>query len=410
MTVYLSNTRRLYQADSYLCEFDSVVTALTKTQNGYATALEATLFYPETGGQPCDTGSIGATEIERAIEDGDLILHIASREPSFKVGDRVTGRIDWPRRFINRQQHTGQHILSQAFLKVLDAETVSSRLGLDHSTIDIARLGLTWEDMERVERLANSIVYENREVKIYEAAPDRLEGVRAKKAPAGDLLRIVEVADFDVSPCGGTHSRRTGEVGLVKILRWEKVREATRVEFVCGRLAEADYFWKNRAVVEIAQEFTIKDTQVPSMVRDLNEGAKVLRREVAKLKARIAEYEVLDLLAKSQTVEGTRLITATFDDKSPAELRETAARLTAQGGTVALLAARGEKVHFVFSRSPDVASADMRSLIEIACRLTEGKGGGRAEVCEGGGKNPGRTEGALEQAVELLKRMLAGSQ
>ncbi len=399
-------TRRLYQTDTYAAEFESAVTAIKNLREGYAVALEATLFYPEAGGQPSDTGFIEDSGVEGVLEEGDDIFHVVTGKHSFEVGERVKARIDWPRRFINMQQHTGQHILSQAFLKALNAGTASSKLGTEHSTIDVARLNLTWEDMERVEQLANSVVYENRPVKTSQIRPDQAGDTRAKKALAGDLLRLVEVEDFDRSPCGGTHCSNTGEVGLIKILRWEKVRDTSRVEFVCGSLAEADYFWKSRALTELAQAFTTKDSQVPGIVRDLNEAGKALRREVARLRARLAAYEISDLETQAETVSGVRIVRAILEDRSPSELRELAARLTQKGSTVALLGSRGESVHFVFSRSPDVV-ADMRQVIGVAASAVEGKGGGRPEVCEGGGKNPGRAEEAIKEAVDTLKRLLS---
>jgi alanyl-tRNA synthetase len=394
-------TTRLYQTDTYATEFESAVTSVRQTEDGWAIVLDATLFYPESGGQPCDTGWLEGARIERVI-DGDDILHMAATAPGFEAGRRVLGKVDWARRFLNMQQHTGQHILSQAFLKILGANTVSSRLGLEHSTIDVGALGLGWADMERVERAANAVVYEDRPVKIYDARPDQLRGLRAKKEPAGDVLRIVEVSDFDISPCGGTHCRQTGEVGIVKIIRWEKVRETTRVEFLCGGLAEADYFWKSRAIVELAQAFTTKDTGIPEMVRDLAGANSALRKETGNLRGKLMDYEIRDLEAQAVPVGGASLVTAVFDDKPPAELREVAARLTAPGGRVALVASRGERLHLVFARSADVA-VDMRPLMQAATAVVDGKGGGKPEVCEGGGKNLARAAEALEAASGLLK-------
>lgn len=398
-------TRRLYQSDAYATEFESVVTAVTASQDRWAITLEATLLYPESGGQPCDTGRIESARVEHVTEAGDEIVHIAADRPAFRAGDRVRGAVDWPRRFLNMQQHTGQHVLSQAFLGILGAKTVSSKLGLEHSTIDVGALGLGWEDMERVERAANSVIYDNRPVKIYEAKPDQLKGLRAKKEPTGDVLRIVEVSDFDVSPCGGTHCRQTGEVGIIKIVRWEKVRETTRVEFLCGRLAEADYFWKSRAIVDLAQAFTTKDTGVAAMVRDLDGANRELRKEVGRLRSRITDYRTGDLEGCVQPVGSVGLVKALLDDVTPAELREMAARLTSQGGRVVLLASRDERLHLVFARSADV-SADMRRLMEAAAAIADGKGGGRPEVCEGGAKNLHRAEEALQAAADLLRTLL----
>jgi alanyl-tRNA synthetase len=400
-------TRRLYQDDSYATEFESRVVGVRPAGKCWEIALEATLFYPESGGQPCDVGWIDSARIDAVRESDDEIVHIASAEPALKPGQTVKGKIDWPARFLNMQQHTGQHILSQAFLRVLGARTVSSRLGIEHSTIDVSSPALTWEEVERVERAANAIVYENRPVKIYEARPGEIKGMRAKKEPVGEILRIVEVSDFDISPCGGTHTRSTGEVGLVKMLRWEKVRDTTRVEFLCGRLAEDDYFWKSRAVVELAQDFTARDRDLPALVRELDATARDLRKEIAKIKAKLAGFEADDLESRAEVVQGARVVHAIFEDKGPAELREMAARLTSRPGRVALLASRGEQVHFVFARSADLG-ADMRLALGAATAIADGRGGGRPEVAQGGGKKPEQAEEALAEARKAVANLLSG--
>jgi alanyl-tRNA synthetase len=397
--------RRLYQDDSYATEFTSRVVSVTELKGKYATALESTCFYPESGGQPCDTGSIEGLRIESVIEEQDDILHVSSAEPRFSPGETVSAKIDWSRRLTNMQQHTGQHILSQAFLRVLDAATVSSKLGLDHSTVDVARLDLTWEDMEKVETLANSIVFENRPVKVYEAQANEVSGLRLKKAVARDLLRVVEVEGFDKSPCGGTHLKETGEVGLIKILRWERVRDTTRAEFLCGRLAEADYFWKSRFIVDLAQELTTKDTSIPKQVRDLYEGQKHLRRQVEYLRSELLRFETAELETGAREISGVRVVSAYLETKNPTDIRDIALGLTQKGATVALLASGTDRVHFVFSRSGDVA-VDMRELIAAACKIVDGKGGGKPAVCQGGGKHPERTHEALRESERLLAKLL----
>jgi len=226
-------TRKLYQEDSYITEFTARVVSVGEHEGKQAIELDATHFYPEAGGQPCDTGTIGDVRIEATIvtggddgvrgateagddaaKKGSRILHITSGKPAFSEGDTVEAAIDWPARLLNMQQHTGQHILSQVFLSALDAATISSRLGLEHCTVDVSRRDLDWADMEKVETLANSIVFENRPVKIYEISPDEVEGLR-RKEPAGlERIRVVEIEGFDKTPCGGTHTRATGEVGL----------------------------------------------------------------------------------------------------------------------------------------------------------------------------------------------------
>ena len=476
-------TRKLYQEDSYVVEFTARVVSVEEHEGRQAIELDATHFYPEAGGQPCDTGMIGNVRIEavvalapgaegsscgdaagdanntsstgRADSDtpggGGRILHITSGNPSFSSGDSVNAAIDWPARFLNMQQHTGQHILSQAFLSTLDAATVSSRLGTEHCTVDVSLRDLSWEDMEKVEKLANSIVFENRPVNIYEISPDEVEGLR-RKEPAGlERIRVVEIEGFDKTPCGGTHTRATGEVGLIKILRREKVRETTRVEFICGELARRDYFWKSRFVVELAQEQTTKDANVPDLVRGLYDEHKQLRFRHEKVKRELMGYRARTLFeAASQEIGDALVIVAHIEDAEPDEIRQMAGMLTGggpgsggpgcagqerdgspgdypdgadapgedpdgecpeaeepPGGMVALLASGRDKVNFVFARSENL-DVDMRPLIKAATAIVDGKGGGRPEMCQGGGQDAGKAGEALEAAVELLAEALDG--
>jgi alanyl-tRNA synthetase len=403
-------SERLYQTDAYATEFEAVVSQVIEVSGRPGVILEGTYFYPESGGQPCDTGSLGGVAVEAVVEEGDSIVHVLAESPGFGSGDRVAGTVDWRRRFINMQQHTGQHILSQAFERVLEAPTVSSALGAEHSTIDVARLGITWEDMKRVEDLANKMVYENRAVEIYEVSPDEVGHIRTKKTKKQgverDLIRIVEVSAFDRSPCGGTHTRLTGEVGHIKIIRWEKVRDATRVEFLCGLLAADDYFWKNRFVVDLAQKLTTRDTNLPGLIDGMIDEAKDLRKEIGKLRAELAGYRVEELRAGAEVVAGTSIISATFDDLGLSELRQVALKAVQAGSTIVLFCYRGDKAQFVFSRSDNVA-VDMREAMKAACEAVGGRGGGRPEVAQGGGDDAGAAGAAMARALDIVRAGLA---
>jgi alanyl-tRNA synthetase len=399
-------TERLYQDDSYLTTFTSCVRRLRPHEGGHAVILDATLFYPESGGQPHDTGRIDDLTIDSVIEDGEDILHISSGEPAFGEGATVKGTIDWPRRFLNMQQHTGQHILSAAFIEELDAKTVSSKLAVDHCTVDVARLDLSWDEIQKIERLSNSIVYENRPVKVYQARSGEVEGLRMKKAIDREIVRIVEVEGFDRSPCGGTHCRMTGEIGLIKILRREKVRDTTRVEFICGILAEADYFWKSRFVVELAQDLTTRDSNVPKQIHDMLAGRKDLRREVQDLKRRLVKHEAARLTSGARSVGDIKIVSVYLKAREAWELREIAQELTGRGPFVALLACGLDRVQFVFACSREVA-VDMRKPMQAACGVVGGRGGGKPEMCQGGGKRVERAQEALDTAWETIERLLS---
>lgn len=393
-------TKRLYQQDSYLRGFTARIVKVQPAQKGCSIVLDQTAFYPESGGQPCDTGTISGKIVVDVFEIGDEIHHIVEDCSGLSIGDEVEGIIDWDRRFTNMQQHTGQHILSQAFLRALDAKTVSSHLGLEHCTIDLDLSGLDWGAAWRVESLANSIVYENRPVRIYNAEIGKVEGLRVKKEIDRDVLRIVEVEGFDKSPCGGTHCKTSGEVGLIKILRWETVRKNIRVEFICGKIALSDYFWKSKFIVDLAKRMTTKDSSIPEVIGNLIATNDDLRRRISDLERRLYAYRAKELLSSAEIFDDIKVVTALMEGETASGLNLISSEITQNPKTVALLAG-GTPVHFVFSRSKDL-SIDMRPLISVACQVMGGKGGGRPEVCQGGG---GKREKA-EEALDLVKKAL----
>lgn len=400
-------TKRLYREDPYLTRFKAWITNLEPCEAGYSVVLDQTAFYPESGGQPCDNGQIDGKRVLEVVEVGDEIRHIVEDGSGLSVGSEVEGIVDWDRRFTNMQQHTGQHILSQSFLRILSAKTVSSHLGLEHSTIDLEISDLDWDRASQVECLANSVVYQNRPVKIYEAEVGKVDGLRIKKEVKRDILRIVEVEDFDKSPCGGTHCRSSGEVGLIKILGWESVRKNVRVEFICGKLAESDYFWKSKFIVELARKMTTKDKEIPKMIGNLLDTNDSLRRRVSDLERRLRGYRASELLEVAELIGETRVVVALLDEETASGLNMISSQITENPKTVALLAG-GDPVYFVFSRSKDI-SIDMRQIISVACEVAEARGGGRPEVCQGGGGKRERAYEALAMAkkalVEIVKSL-----
>ncbi|GAH96778.1 unnamed protein product [marine sediment metagenome] len=247
-------TERLYYEDSYLKEFKAKVLKKIKIDNRKAVVLDETAFYPTSGGQPYDKGVIQDVPVVEVVEEGDEIIHILKEELKEKINSEVVVKIDWERRFDHMQQHSGQHILSGALMKLWGVETVSFHLGEEVCTLDIAKEKLTGEEAKKTEEYANEIIFENRLVKCYfvEEGED-LKRLNLRKVPEKtEKIRIIEVEDFDLSACGGTHCRATGEVGMIKITKWEKRGEKIRLEFICGRRAWKDYFWKNEVIKSIS--------------------------------------------------------------------------------------------------------------------------------------------------------------
>ena len=292
----MPNTERLFYTDPYQREFSARVIARREMAGQPAVALDRTVFYPTGGGQPHDTGSLRpATSTAEAdnisvtdvvAEDG-LIWHILAAS---LAADDVAGMLDWPRRFDHMQQHTGQHILSQAFIVTCDAETVGFHLGATSSTIDLNRSVLDAEALARVEAAANAIVDAALIVSPTFVAPEALASIPLRKPPkVTEDIRIVEVAGFDWSACGGTHVANTAQVGLIKITTTERRGAELRVSFLCGGRARADYArLQTLAQGLVARLSTGQDELIEAVDRRAAE-TQALRKDLAELEAQWIE-------------------------------------------------------------------------------------------------------------------------
>ena len=406
-------TERLYYSDSYLREFEARIVEKVFLEGRPGVILDRTAFYPASGGQPHDTGRLECLPVIEVIEREDkAVVHITAAEISASLGKKVCGEIDWARRFDHMQQHTGQHILSQAFLSLFEAKTVSFHLGEEVSTIDIDRAPLSLEELEEAEEAANAIVFEDRPVRASFLSEEELARLPLRKMPAVEgPVRLVIIEDFDHSPCGGTHCRHTGEVGLIAIGKVERRGDQTRLEFRCGRRALADYRRKNRAVNELAGSFSVGDWELPQAVARLREQEEAQRRALHSAMEKLLDYEAARLVAGAEDGDGFRLVQAIFQPGSTEEalpwdaerVRHLALRIVEHPSCVALLGLRGDKARLTFARSKDL-DFDMAALLREVSPLIGGGGGGQPYLAQGGGA---RTEG-LEEALEKARKILTG--
>jgi alanyl-tRNA synthetase len=283
----LSMTKHLYYEDSYLSRFQARIQQVVVAGNISEIILDQSAFYPTSGGQPHDRGTVnGRPVVEVSETEKGEILH---RIGGIIEGEVADCQIDWDRRFDFMQQHTGQHILSQAFLKLAQANTVGFHLGADYATIDLDCETLPAGLIGQVENLANSIVEENRwvEARIVAAGEVVSLGLR-KESKRGGPLRIVEVQGFDVSACGGTHVRNTGEIGTILIRKLERVNRQLRVEFICGGRTRQSY----REIVAVldlsARKFSSAWLELPDRIEKMLEENKELRKKLQEKNRQLA--------------------------------------------------------------------------------------------------------------------------
>lgn len=405
-------SERLYYTNAYITEFDAQVIDVFplagEPKNRIAVVLDQTYFYPNSGGQPADQGflnDVPVVDVTIRPEDGAVLHHLDAGE---FTAEQVSGRIDWERRFDHMQHHTGQHILSRAFIKVAKAETVSFHLGREATTIDVGRTDLSAAEMTAVEQLANRVIWENRPVYISFASQEVLAELPLRKRPPvkdGQPVRLVDIDGFDLTACGGTHVAHTGAIGLIKIVKQERRGDKTRVEFLCGHRAVSDYDEKNDTVHTLMGELTTAQNELLPSIQKLKEERREAYRTVKQLQEALQAYEAAALLAEAQQLGDSRVVAQVFVDKTAAELKTLASQLTDNPAVVALLALAGEKCMLLFKRSDDAAGEMQVLLKQTLQQLGSRAGGGTAEQAQGGGFTADVT--TLEHALQDVCQQLA---
>jgi alanyl-tRNA synthetase len=380
-------TERLYYTDSYLRRFTARIAGLA--DDGLGVRLDRTAFYPASGGQPFDTGTLADIPVVGVAEDESGILHrLASPLDPGRAASAVECAVDWERRFDHMQQHTGQHLLSAVFEARFGLRTASFHMGAESSTIDLDG-PLDPHAAAEAETSANRIVCENRPVAILFEEAAQAQGLRKASGRQGEL-RIVCIQDLDRSACGGTHVRSTGEIGAVLLRKLEKVRQSVRVEFLCGgratRRARADY----EALSKAAQVFSAPLDEVPALAAAQMEAARAQEKACRKLELELAAFQGRDLYrATAPGAGGFRRVTRRAEGGSMEALRAIAQSFTAQPKAV-FLAALADPPSVLLAVSAD-AALDAGKLLKAAVTEAGGRGGGA----------PGMAQGSVPGAAEL---------
>jgi alanyl-tRNA synthetase len=404
-------TKRLYYDDAYLTQFKAHVIEQGPYEDRFAVVLDQTAFYPTSGGQPFDQGVLDDAKVVDVLVDEkeDRVLHVLET-PLSSTSAEVLGVIDWERRFDHMQQHTGQHILSQAFVEIAEAETVSFHLGIESATIDLAGARRpSPAEMEHAELLANKIVWEDRPVTARVVSPEKLAGLPLRKPPAvTEDVRVIQVADFDWSACGGTHVARTGEIGLIKIIKWENRGTETRVEFRCGLRALHDYTQKNSMVNHLAAGFNVGHWELDQAMARQTAEVKELRSRLRAAERALVEYEAQKLRVSAADVAGVRLVVHHLAADDPINMRELARQLVSEPGVVALLGVGDRKAQLCFARSDDI-EIDMVPLVRSTAETLGSRGGGgQPDFAQGGGPlaDDQQLNAVLEWTAENVRAQL----
>jgi alanyl-tRNA synthetase len=379
-------TERLYYTDSYLCEFRARV--VERSADGRTVYLDRSAFYPASGGQPFDRGSIAGVEVVEVVDEDDRIAHRLAAP--LAAGEEVGATVDWARRFDHMQQHSGQHLLSAVFEELFGLHTVSFHLGAESATIDLEGGPLDARTLLEAEQRANKIVFENRplDVRFEEAA--QVQGLRKASEREG-TLRIVSIDGLDRSACGGTHVRGTGEIGVILLRRLEKIRQSVRVEFVCGgravRRARADF----EALSRVSQVFSAALDEVPAMVAAQVEAAKAGEKARRRVELELAAYQGKELYQTTTPgPDGVRRVMQRLDRGNLEDLRAVAQSFTAQPMSV-FVATLKDPPSALLAASTD-SGVDAGKVLKAALTEAGGRGGGNARIAQGSVPDAGALE------------------
>jgi alanyl-tRNA synthetase len=395
----LPQSERLYYSDSFLRNFTGTIAGVREYAGGerWQLSLDRTAFYPTSGGQPFDQGTLLAPStsgtalevpVEEVAEDEDGVVWHFVGQP-LEVGTHVEGRIDWERRFDHMQQHTGQHLLSAIFLKELKAPTVSFHLGEESSTIDLAIPPPAHHSLEGVERIANEIIGEDRPVATSYVSRDEAEALLS----AGDLrklpdregvIRLIDIANCDRNACGGTHVRSTGQIGGLLVRGTEKVSRGVRVEFVCGLRAIRTARRDAMVLTEITGLLSTGAPELPATVKRLLTDIKSGSREHQKLSEELATFQAAKLISEEPVRNSLRLLVREWKDRDRDFVRMLASRTVAAAPSTAVVfcAKDSDPARVYIARSPDLNFHCGTVLRELLSNFGL-RGGGSPDLAQG---------------------------
>lgn len=382
-------TDRLYYNDAYMTEFDAAVARVEVIGGRRAAALNRSAFYPTSGGQPFDTGTLNGARVTDVFVDGHgEVWHAFDGE--LAVGEAVHGRIDWARRFDHMQQHGGEHMIAGAVYALAGGMTIGLHLGAEVSSIDVEfadrSTHMTAEMVERIEDYVNLRIQQDHPVRCWFPDAEELEALPLRKRPTvKEHIRIVAMGDFEMVACGGTHPSSTGQIGLVKIVSAEPARGKLRLSFVCGQRAVMDYRRNYNCAWAAANLLSTRPEALYRNIEGLQKRLREAEYALGKLRRAQLISKIPALLRDAQTLAGGGKLVCAEVDADADGLKELASKLASESGVCALLAARlADRAIYIFARSADL-SCDMGALLRRAAQPLGGKGGGRPDFAQGGG-------------------------
>lgn len=378
-------TKKCYYDDPYTSVWESEIVELIPKDDKYLVVLDKTYFYPEGGGQPSDTGTIEDIYVSFVFEEDGKIYHLMEKAPKEK---KVQCKIDFEKRFTNMQQHTGEHLLAATFYKYYQGVSNAFHMGEDYTSIDISLSEVTPKMVKEIEDKVNEIIYKNVEVKTYLKDIEEAKKLPLRKQPKVDEdIRIVEIDGVDFCPCCGTHVKRTGEVGILKIIKTEKSKGATRIYFQCGRRAFEDYSKKHDVISTLNETFSANENTLLKKVEKYLEDVKEKENQIKELKKELVLYEAQKLLKNAEE----SVIYGQYDNKSMDEILFISKQVLQMGKYIFIGLSLKEMKLFIAHNTDFLIHCG--NLIKSEVSKFGGKGGG----------SPIQAQAVFENQQDLLK-------
>jgi alanyl-tRNA synthetase len=387
----LAATERLYRTESYVRELTATVLEAKAVDGNLELILDRTIFYPTAGGQTNDLGMLEGRKVldVRGLKSETTVVHVLEGETPLEVGSKVYGTIDWARRFDLMQQHTGEHILGQAFYR-LEAHVIAVNMEREVCTLDLEQT--ITEDMAlEAERSSNQAIWAGHEIRCYEVHDSEISSVPLRRTPkVSGMIRVVQIGDYDFSACGGTHLKNSSEVGMVKILKLERVKGgATRVYFICGERCLIDYSFKHKFAAGLGLKYSTGVENVPARTEAMLEELTQTKRDLDGMRSRFAELQASAWISELGPVVARELEDSNL-------MTDLVKAFAAKPGAIGIFGARVDGRAMLAVAVSSGANANASELLKIGLEHVEGRGGGKPDIAQGSGTKPEGLTAALE--------------
>lgn len=395
-------TEKVYLENPYLMKLNAKILENKFKNNKFYVKLNRTIFYPNmSGGQLGDKGSIDGIEVLDVYEKNDAIIHVLNDLPKNEI---VELRINWDIRFKNMQQHTGQHIVSNAFSKLLDFETISFHMTKDFNYIDIKANFLNQNVIDKIESYSNRIVFSNFEIYCYIIDDKTISKIPLRGTTKKETdIRIVEINNLDFCACGGTHHRRTGEVGLIKLINWYKIKDNYRVEFVCGVKALEDYNLKNNIITKLKNDLSISTNDTLEAVNKIKLELENFKKSNTILKSKLIDYKTIWLKNNSIKYKNIKIISDAVDEFDLNETIKIINHITQYNNYVIIIGINeNDKSQFVLAKSSNL-NINIKNVFDKLLYSINGNGDGNKNIYQGGCKESNQAQSIVTTGLNLIK-------